>query len=572
MFTCSFKLSRKAQPQANLTGHRITSFVAQGMLLIPCLISLPISISGSPLPIALQSVGIENSDALRIVYAFAIIFILIVIAYLAKKYIRIPGERSDLLHIPDLAPEVRVWDDTNVESLISLHGETVPVFSPNQKSQKRDRWPGLIPAILHYLGFRDTGRNLSVYRKYLLETLEDEVKARIRLRELAINHKYVEQESINHQLILENRRLELLAERREIEAESRWRRAQFEHFDSTQPSQLPGNNYGGGQSQNYLSERQAPDIRCTFRASFNEHWESVESVSFSPDGKFLASGGWDEFVRIWDLQNEHSIRALPAPSKVHSVAFSPENQNGLLAAGLDNGSIQLWKTEKGGWQREDNFGSHSQAVGSIAFSPDGKFVASGGWDKRTMVWDALSVPRTAKHELTECQEKICQVSFWPDRKEKVLAVLGWDRNLYIHDLDSLKARQQLFPKKVSAVAFSLDCRLLAVASLNGEVTFLNVATQVWKEQNQISLTHLGEVSSLSFTPDGEVLAIGYTEGTIEFWRTETCKKIESVRRHSGAITCVTFSPDGKILASASRDRSIKLWDMRVSFPSMPPRD
>lgn len=579
MFTCSLKLSRKAQGHGQ-TGSDSARYVARCLYLVPWLMALLTSASGNTLTMAIQRTGVE--DFAYLVYLFAGFVILLIILYFARKYIRVPAERSDYLHIPELAPEVKVWDDTNIESLISLQGGTIPLTPNPSNKQSQGNWPGLIPAALHYLGFRETGRNLSVYRRYLLETLQNEAKARISLRELAVRHKYFEQEAVNEQLRLENKRMELLWERRRIEMENRWRLKFFSSAGGDTQSQ--NSSEAGGEILNYFHRKQPPRVRCIFRDSFDQHSESVESISFSPDGRFLASGGLDEHVRVWDLHRAIAVKAWHANSKVYSVAFSPKakpphSKDEFLAAGTESGIIELWKTEPAGWQPQTALSEHSEAVESLAFSPDGKWLASGGWDRKICLFDlSLASQELKLINLTDSTDAIAQVAFLPDEKETILAWVGWDKTLEVRILKEEELEKKIKPgqvpidnrlHKASTLAFSPDGKLFAAADLNGGIRIWQTATMPWQDANML-LAHEDEVGSLSFSRNGNLLAIGLLDGTMKLWSIKNIgdpQIITTIRRHTAAITCVAFSPDGKTLASASRDKTIKLWDVKVLLPN-----
>ncbi len=558
MLTCSFKLSRQPlrQPtQSPQVNPALARFATRGVCLSLCVTTLFVPALGHPLILA-QVSGVEDSWYLGLIYLLAIFVILLVAFYLARKYIRVPSEAEDYLRIPDLPPEVRVWDDTNVEEILA------PRSSPR----------GAIQNILFHLGIRDTGGNLSIQRRYLLEILANEVQARIKLREMAVDHKYYEQEAINNQLHLENQRLELLCRRREIELESRFRRALLEQSTNDREN-LSGEIKPGPerQSLNYLYRRHAPHIRCTLHDSLKSHSQGVASISFSPDGRYLASGGWDQQVWIWKLATETFLRPLPVNSNVYSVAFSPVTHGWLLAAGTENGTIRLWDRDLN--PQEPLIKGHSEVVESLAFSSDGKLLASASWDETVRLWNVSITPWQPFGTPSSHPDAVAQVAFLPDRSRYLLASVGWDRVLRFEVRDSSSSSPVALadpPTRVTAMAFSPDGKLFAAADLDGVVRLWETTSSVWPVRGN-PLFHPDEISCLAFSPNGRLLAAGRLEGTIRLWDVKTGENLDPARRHSAAITSIAFSPDGKLIASASLDKTVKLWDVRVSFPEMPPR-
>jgi len=249
------------------------------------------------------------------------------------------------------------------------------------------------------------------------------------------------------------------------------------------------------------------------------HTELVNSVAFSPNGRWLASGSSDKTIKLWDVATGEELRTLTGHTDfVSSVAFSPDGH--WLASGSSDRTIKLWDVATGEELR--TLTGHTQGVGPVAFSPDGHWLASGSSDRTIKLWDMAT-----GREL---------------------------RTLTGHAID------------VQTVAFSPDGRRLASGSVDRTIRFWDVATG----QELRTLTgHTLPVTSVAFSPDGRWLASGCTDKVIKLWDVATGREVRTLPGHAGWIWSVAFSPDGRWLASggwsprsvASPGETIKLWDV-----------
>jgi hypothetical protein len=240
---------------------------------------------------------------------------------------------------------------------------------------------------------------------------------------------------------------------------------------------------------------------------------------------------------------------------VTSVAFSPDGR--LLASGSFDKTIELWEVATG--SEVDTLGPTGYVV-SVAFSPDGRLLASGSSDKTIRLWEVATGSEV--RTLTGHTDWVYSVAFSPDGR--LLASGSSDKTIRLWEVatGSLVRTLSGHTGGVTSVAFSPDGRLLASGSLDATIKLWEVASG--REVRTLS-GHTGGVTSVAFSPDGRLLASGSLDATIKLWEVASGREVRTLsghplRPHRGCHSSVAFSPDGRLLASGSGDTTITLWE------------
>ena len=385
------------------------------------------------------------------------------------------------------------------------------------------------------------------------------------------------------------------------------------------------------------------------KLSGHTHW--ITGINFSADGRTLASGSWDETVRLWDIRTAEHIRTLtPRQNKdsrgqygVGNLLFSPDGKT-LSIASFNERMVHYWDTTT--WQRRTSlvtiaikdmafspdsntlaicsyggelhlydvasmtrkaeFTRHIRSISSIAFSPDGETLASGGlaelhlWDVATgaqklsinghssqvnglafapdyqtiaagnryeiCLWDTLTGTHKAIFYENETLEGVGRLAFSPDGKtlacEHGRSIRLWNVADGTHQAKLKGYVGSSAGYGIASIAYSPDGVYLACVSDN-------IKVMLWHKGRTFlgQLTgHRGGIRSFAFSRDSRAIATGGYDNTIRLWDVESGNHIATYEGHTGAVRCIAISPNNRILASGSEDNSVILWDIASAEP------
>ncbi|MEU9992876.1 trypsin-like peptidase domain-containing protein [Streptomyces sp. NPDC048045] len=238
--------------------------------------------------------------------------------------------------------------------------------------------------------------------------------------------------------------------------------------------------------------------------------------------------------------------------EVYSVAFSLDGRT--LATGSTDGTARLWGVPTG--RTRTVLRGHSNEVWSVAFSPDGRTLATGSADRTARLWDVET--GQTRRILSGHTSGLNSVAFSPDGR--TLATGSDDKTVRLWDAATGKLRAILrgHSDLVYSVAFSPDGRTLATGSADNTARLWDAATH---QSLAVLRGHTGAVWSAKFSPDGHTLATGSADTSVRLWDVAARASRITLSGHTAAAWALAFSPDGHTLATGSQDQTAQLWDV-----------
>jgi WD40 repeat protein/tRNA A-37 threonylcarbamoyl transferase component Bud32 len=296
----------------------------------------------------------------------------------------------------------------------------------------------------------------------------------------------------------------------------------------------------------------------------NKFGMTANKVVFSPDGRWLASGGNDHQVIVTSLDTGAQRQLSGHRSAVANLAFSPDSA--MIASGTNSGEVRIWEVHG---DEERMLGRHPGRISYLAFSPDGRRLATGTNTKSetgdARIWDVATLHQRG----LRCQgTSPFQIAFSPDGRRMAANVS--DKSLALWDLATGQCqRLEGHEKYVQAFAFAPDGKRVASTSRDGTVRLWDLgpcdAIAGCKPAPRVLDDHAGAASTVAFSPDGRWLASNGNDAAIRLWDLVSGQE-RRLEAPAKGVWRLAFSPDGRQLAATGEDPEIWLLDVASGAP------
>ncbi len=286
------------------------------------------------------------------------------------------------------------------------------------------------------------------------------------------------------------------------------------------------------------------------------HKRPLTTVSFSADGRWIATSGIDEArVNLWNTSTFALVQSLDV-GPTESLAFAPVGER-LAIAGRD-GNVRICQTdERGAWSVAATIRAHTDIIHGLGWSPDGARLATAGKDRAVKLWDAKTWRELAT--FGPLNESAYCVNFSPDGRRLAAAVRN--EPLKVWHLDQPQTASEFFGHTalVTSIDFCPDGWRLVSASEDGTVRLWDAARSTDHDRLE---GHIGKVRTVAFSPTGSILAsAGAEDSSIIIWNPETGQPLRVFRSPPSGINGLAFNPDGKYLAAAEGNGHLRVWQV-----------
>ena len=305
---------------------------------------------------------------------------------------------------------------------------------------------------------------------------------------------------------------------------------------------------------------QTPTV--TLSKTLTGHTEPINCLSYSPDGKFLASGSAAESILsdsgkfeiiIWNVSDGKLLTNLTGhQSPIQSISFSKSGKQ--LVSADTKGEIRIWSLDS---MKQMKFIDGLEWISTVCFTPDSKFILGEySYDKKVNIWD------TETGELVATLPVNLQIGSMDISPDGSKIALSCYHKIQIWSLISKKELISIDDNSVNGfgIKYSNDGKKLAVGLGNGEIKLFDPETL------QLLTTlqgHFKPVLSVSFSKDNKYLVSGSSDQMIKVWNLQTQKELKSlINEHKGTVQAVSFNPTANSFATTGQDKLIKIWKIQ----------
>ncbi|WP_437839308.1 eIF2A-related protein [Sorangium sp. So ce1153] len=290
-------------------------------------------------------------------------------------------------------------------------------------------------------------------------------------------------------------------------------------------------------------------------ARLEGHSDWVLIVAWRPDGERLASAGYDMTVRVWHAGTGKELARLEGHSDwVRAVAWHPDGEH--LASGSDDHTVRIWEPSTG--QELAQLERHMGVVKAVAWHPDGTRLATAGHGNTVRIWDAGTGKEVAR--LEGHAQGVAAVAWHPDGKR--LASAGDGNTVRIWDVSTGNeiARLERRSSGVTALAWRPDGKRLASAGNGNTVRISDASTG--QELARLE-GHANWIRAVAWHPDNRRLATAGDANMVRIWDAGSGHELARLEGHLSGVLALAWHPLGSRLASAGHDGAVRVWDTRT---------
>ena len=284
---------------------------------------------------------------------------------------------------------------------------------------------------------------------------------------------------------------------------------------------------------------------------FEAHTSYVISLLFTQDSNTLVSSGMDNLIRLWKAPSWELIASYEShENSVNSLSLSPDER--ILASGSSDSTVKLWSFPNGDLLH--TLRDRKKTVSSVQISHNGAWIAAGSYGGRVMIWTLAGEDVVG---FKANQKNLSSVAFSPDDRYLATSGLGDDISIWTLPAGDKNVTLTGHKTAVGSLKFFLSHPYMISMGYEGSIKIWN--TQDWKEALSFS-TNVRSARGCSVSPNEEFVAIN-SEGMVQLWKIESQQLVAELPVSTKVVSSMAFSHDGQLFAIGGADRKIRIWEL-----------